>query len=101
MLIGPFQYAFISGRQLPNSVVMAGEILAAWKVQGTKGFMWKVDFAKANDSLELAIPMGGSTEEGFPGGVDQVDETVCDVPVFFNFGKWAADMMVDSATKRY
>ena len=28
-LIGPFQYAFIPGRQLPDSVVMAGEILAA------------------------------------------------------------------------
>ena len=37
--IGPFQYAFIPGRQLPDSVVMAGEILAAWKAQGTKGFM--------------------------------------------------------------
>ena len=38
-LIGPFQYAFIPGRKLPDSVVMAGEILAAWKAQGTKGFM--------------------------------------------------------------
>ena len=38
-LIGPFQYAFIPGRQLLDSVVMAGEILAAWKAQGTKGFM--------------------------------------------------------------
>ena len=38
-LIGPFQYAFILGRQLPYSVVLAGEILAAWKAQGTKGFM--------------------------------------------------------------
>ena len=52
MLIGPFQYAFIPGRQLQDSVVMAGEILAAWKVQRTKGFMWKVDFAKAYDSLD-------------------------------------------------
>ena len=52
VLIGPFQYAFIPGRQLPDSVIMVGEILAAWKVQGTKGFMWKVDFAKAYDSLD-------------------------------------------------
>ena len=51
-IIGPFQYAFIPGRQLPDSVVMAGEIHAAWKAQGTKGFMWKVDFAKAYDSLD-------------------------------------------------
>ena len=40
-------------------------------------------------------------KEGFPGGVDQVDEAVCDVPVFFNFGKRAADRRVDSVTKRY
>ena len=45
----------------------------------------------------LAIPMGGSTEEGFPGRVDQVDETVCEVPVFFSFGEWAADRRVDWA----
>ena len=51
-LIGLFQYAFILGRQLPDSVAMAGEILAAWKAQGMKGFMWKVDFAKAYDSLD-------------------------------------------------
>ena len=29
VLIGPFQYAFIPGRQLPDSVIMVGEILAA------------------------------------------------------------------------
>ena len=101
VLIRPFQYAFIPGRQLPNSVVMAGEIFVAWKVQGTKGFMWKVDFVKAYDSLDWRFLVGGSTEEGFPGGVDQVDEAVCDIPVFFSFSKRAAVRRVDSATKRY
>ena len=65
-LIGPFQYAFIPGRQLPISVVMAGEILAAWKEQGTKGFMWKVDFAKAYDSLDWQYLWVVLRKRGFP-----------------------------------
>ena len=65
-LIGPFQYAFIQGRQLPDSFVMAGEILAAWKVQGTKGFMWKVDFAKAYDSLDWQFLWAVLRKRGFP-----------------------------------
>ena len=65
-LIGPFQYAFIMGRQLPDSVVMAGEILAAWKVQGTKGFMWKVDFVKAYDSLDWRFLWAVLRKRGFP-----------------------------------
>ena len=65
-LIVPFQYAFIPGRQLPDSVVMAGEILAAWKEQGTKGFMWKVDFAKAYDSLDWRYLWVVLRKRGFP-----------------------------------
>ena len=30
-LVGPFQSTFILGRQLVDSVVVAGEIVAAWK----------------------------------------------------------------------
>ena len=66
VLIELFQYAFISGRQLPDSVAMAGEILAAWKVQGTKGFMWKVDFAKAYDSLDWRFLWAVLQNRGFP-----------------------------------
>ena len=44
--------------------------------------------------------MGGSTEEGIPGGVDQVDETVSDIPVFLGTVERAASRWVDSATKR-
>ena len=50
-LIGPSQSAFIPGRQLVDSVVAAGEIISAWQRNKTKGFMWKVDFAKAFDSV--------------------------------------------------
>ena len=65
-LIGLFQYALISGRQLPDSVVLAGEILAAWKAQGTKGLMWKVDFAKAYDSLDWRFLWVVLWKRGFP-----------------------------------
>ena len=51
--------------------------------------------------IGLAIPMGGSREDGFPGRVDQVDETMCDVPIFLSFGEWVANRRVGSATKRY
>ena len=50
-LVGAAQTAFIPGRQMVDSVVMAEEIVAAWRRRGTKGFVWKLDFAKAYDSL--------------------------------------------------
>ena len=39
-------------------------------------------------------------KRGFSGRVDQVNETMCDIPVFFNVVEWAANRRVDSATKR-
>ena len=51
-LISPFQSAFIPGRQMANSIVLAEEIVAVWLRDGTTGFMWKVDFAKAYDSID-------------------------------------------------
>ena len=44
--------------------------------------------------------MGVSTEEGIPGGVDHVDETVRDILVFLDIVERAAIRWVDSATKR-
>ena len=51
-MISPFQSAFISGRQMTNIIVLAEEIVAAWRREGTTRFMWKVDFAKAYDSID-------------------------------------------------
>ena len=51
-LISPLQFAFILGRQMIDSVVMAKEIVAACRCSGTLGFLWKVDFAKAYDSID-------------------------------------------------
>ena len=53
--VGPFQSTFISKRQLVDSAVVASEILTAWGQKGTKGFPWKVDFAKVYDSLDWAF----------------------------------------------
>ena len=51
-LINPLQAAFVPGRQMADGVVVAEEIIVAWKRSGTIGFVWKVDFAKAYDSLD-------------------------------------------------
>ena len=51
-LVRPAQSVFIPRRQMVDSVVIAEEIVAAWQRKGTKGFMWKVDFAKSYDSLD-------------------------------------------------
>ena len=51
-LISPFQSDFIRGRQMIDSIVLAEEMVAAWHRSGIAGFMWKVDFAKAYDSID-------------------------------------------------
>ena len=51
-LVGHAQSTFIPGRQMVDSVVIAEEIVADWQSRGTKGFMWKLDFAKAYDSID-------------------------------------------------
>ena len=51
-LISPFQSAFIPGRHMADNIVLAEEIVAAWCWDGTTGFMWKVDFVKAYDSVD-------------------------------------------------
>ena len=50
--ISPFQSAFMPGRQMADSIVLAEEIVASWRRDGTPGFLWKVDFSKAYDSLD-------------------------------------------------
>ena len=51
-LISPLQSAFIPGRHMIDIIVMAEEIVAAWRRSGTTGFLWKVDFAKAYDAID-------------------------------------------------
>ena len=56
--------------------MLAEEIVAAWRQKGTTGFMWKVDFAKAYDSLDWRSLERPSTS-GVSGDVGAVDETMC------------------------
>ena len=51
-LISQFQSAFIPGRHMADSIVVTEEIVAAWRRDGTIGFIWKADFAKAYDSID-------------------------------------------------
>ena len=65
-LISPFQSAFIPGRQMTDSIVLEEEIVAAWRREGTTGFMLKVDFAKAYDSLDWRFLWNVLRRRGFP-----------------------------------
>ena len=51
-IISPFQSAFLPGRQMSDIIVMAEEIVAAWRRDNTPGFLWKADFSKAYDSID-------------------------------------------------
>ncbi|XP_078439256.1 uncharacterized protein LOC144709551 [Wolffia australiana] len=65
-LIRPFQSAFVSRRQSQNSSVVAREIISAWKRNEPKGFIWKVDFANAYDSLDWRFLWSVMRKRGFP-----------------------------------
>ena len=65
-LICPLQSAFIPGRQMIDSIVMAEEIVAAWRRSGTSSFLWKVDFAKAYDSIDWRYLWNVLRRRGFP-----------------------------------
>ena len=54
-LVRPFQSAFIPERQLMDNTVMANKIVAAQRGKGTRGFIYKVDFVKAYNSLDWAF----------------------------------------------
>ncbi|GKV45171.1 hypothetical protein SLEP1_g52281 [Rubroshorea leprosula] len=50
-VIGEQQMAFIGGRQLMDSVVIANEVIDEAKRKNTKSFIFKVDFEKAYDKV--------------------------------------------------
>ena len=65
-LISPFESAFIPGRQMADNIMLVEEIVAAWRRDGTTGFMWKVDFAKAYDSIDWRFLWNVLRHRGFP-----------------------------------
>ena len=46
--------------------MLAEEIVAAWRRDGTTGFMWKVDFANAYDSIDWRFLWNALRRQGFP-----------------------------------
>ena len=64
-LISPFQSAFLPGRQMTDGIVIVEEIVAAWRRERTAGFMWKVDFSKAYDSLDWRFLWNVLRRRGF------------------------------------
>ena len=65
-LISPLQSTFVPGRQMSDNVVVAKEIISDWRRSSTAGFIWKVDFAKAYDSLDLRFLWNVLKRCGFP-----------------------------------
>ena len=65
-IISPFQSAFLPGRQMSDIIVTAEEIVAAWRRASTPGFLWKVDFSKAYDSIDWRFLWNVIRRRGFP-----------------------------------
>ena len=65
-IISPYQSAFLPGRKMFDSIVMAEEIVAAWRRDSTPGFLWKVDFSKAYDSIDWRLLWNVLRRRGFP-----------------------------------
>ena len=49
-----------------DNIMMAEEIVAAWRRDSTPGFLWKVDFSKAYDSLDWRFLWNVLRRRGFP-----------------------------------
>ncbi|KAK2649769.1 hypothetical protein Ddye_017258 [Dipteronia dyeriana] len=51
-VISPSQLAFLKGRQITDSFIIAEEVIHYWKKKGKRGFLVKLDFEKAYENVE-------------------------------------------------
>jgi hypothetical protein len=82
--IHPTQQAFIEGRRISNNIIIAQEIthsfsLSSWK---HKGFMLKIDLAKAFDRLEWNFIVAALTRKGLHGHFINLIHSCISSPTF-------------------
>ena len=98
-LISPFQSAFIPGWQMLDSIILAEEMVAAWRRSGTTGFMWKVDFAKSLRLHQLEIPLECSAAARIPRGMGAMDQAMCYCGLIPSSCEWTAPWGMVPAAK--
>ncbi|KAE8717060.1 hypothetical protein F3Y22_tig00110065pilonHSYRG00307 [Hibiscus syriacus] len=54
-IISPTQFSFIPGRQILDCSLIANEGIDYWRKKGLKGYVFKVDFKKAYDTVDWSI----------------------------------------------
>lgn len=65
-LIGPYQSAFIEGRQILDGALIVGELLDSCKKNKTEAIILKLDFHKAFDSISWAFLDWVLSQMNFP-----------------------------------
>lgn len=54
-LVSPYQSAFIRGRQISDSILLASEVVSSLKLKKTTGLVLKIDFEKAFDRIQWSF----------------------------------------------
>ena len=65
-LVGKVQFAFMGDRNIQDGVLVANEIVEAWRKRKRKGIIIKFDFEKAYDNINWQYLLGMMQRLGFP-----------------------------------
>ena len=100
-LISPFQLAFMPGRQMADNIVLVEEIVASWRRDGMPGFLWKVDFSKAYDSLDWLFLWNVLRRRGFLETWIRWVKQCVTTPTFCCSCEWAPTRRMDPPSARH
>ncbi|KAK0603038.1 hypothetical protein LWI29_000757 [Acer saccharum] len=64
-VISPNHMAFVKGRQIMDSFVIANKVIYSWKNDGKGGLLVKLDFEKAYDSVDHSFLLEVFKKMGF------------------------------------